>query len=463
MQLVFAAAMTPTVPPSSSAKRRLVGLDVMRGITMAVMLVVDVAGDAYPSIGHAAWDGLHLADFVMPYFLLISGISAALSPVHPMQRASVLGRVLLRFLRLFLVGLAVQGSAFHVTKAGPLLVFDLATFRVMGILQRIAVVFLAVMIIDLYIPGSRSRASDSELLQQQSAGHRFDLGLRLLADSRWQWAVVLLIVGLGGLLTYVVKPPASWPACSGVLFGPDDPEILRKMGCSSVGWLDSCVLGINHLYIVGNNVSPTAAASFGFDPEGMVTTLSAVLPMFLGLHIGHAWRLLKSAEEVIVHWTMLAAFCTVAGISMSGWLPFNKRLWSPSYSFFTSGTAILMYALLYFACDVLAQRPSFWGRAALRFAPLYAPFRWLGSNCILFFVLSDCCGVFSWFLQFIAWGHPAGEHNVVHWFRKQLLRKAFNCTTTACGPADAVYALVGLAFWVLVCGVLHRRGIFWKI
>ena len=48
--------------------------------SQAVMLVVDLAGDAYPSIGHAAWDGLHLADFVMPYFLLISGISAALSP-----------------------------------------------------------------------------------------------------------------------------------------------------------------------------------------------------------------------------------------------------------------------------------------------------------------------------------------------------------------------------------------------
>lgn len=252
-------------------------------------------------------------------------------------------------------------------------------------------------------------------------------------------------------------------------FGLANCSLLR-MGCSSVGWLDSCVLGINHLYIVGNNVSPTAAASFGFDPEGMVTTLSAVLPMFLGLHIGHAWRLLKSAEEVIVHWTMLAAFCTVAGISMSGWLPFNKRLWSPSYSFFTSGTAILMYALLYFACDVLAQRPSFWGRAALRFAPLYAPFRWLGSNCILFFVLSDCCGVFSWFLQFIAWGHPAGEHNVVHWFRKQLLRSLWLSQHSSIAlpvlrfaSVDAVYALVGLAFWVLVCGVLHRRGIFWKI
>jgi len=417
---------------------------------MAVMLVVDLAGDAYPSIGHAAWDGLHLADFVMPYFLLISGISAALSPVHPMQRASVLGRVLLRSLRLFLVGLAVQGSAFHVTKAGPLLVFDLATFRIMGILQRIALVFLAVMIIDLYIPGSRSRAGESELLHQQSEGHRFDLGLRLLADSRWQWAVVLLIVGLGGLLTYVVKPPASWPACSGTLYGPGDPEILRKMGCSSVGWLDSCVLGISHLYIAGSNVSPTAAANFGFDPEGMVTTLSAVLPMFLGLHIGHAWRLLKSTPEVMVHWAMLAAFCTVAGIFLSGWLPFNKRLWSLSYSLFTSGTAILMHALLYFACDVLAHRPTLWGRAALRFAWLYAPFRWLGSNCILFFVLSDCCGLFSWFLQFIAWGNPAGEHNVVYWFRKQLLWKAFNCTATPCGPADAAYALVGLAFWAEV-------------
>eukprot|EP00439_Symbiodinium_sp_Y106_P012995 s7878_g1.t3 len=148
------------------------------------------------------------------------------------------------------------------------------------------------------------------------------------------------------------------------------------MGCSSVGWLDSCVLGINHLYIAGSNVSPTAAASFGFDPEGMVTTLSAVLPMFLGLHIGHAWRLLKSTPEVMVHWAMLAAFCTVAGIFLSGWLPFNKRLWSLSYSLFTSGTAILMHALLYFACDVLAHRPTLWGRAALRFAWLYAPFRW---------------------------------------------------------------------------------------
>jgi len=188
------------------------------------------------------------------------------------------------------------------------------------------------------------------------------------------------------------------------------------MGCSSVGWLDSCVLGISHLYIAGSNVSPTAAANFGFDPEGMVTTLSAVLPMFLGLHIGHAWRLLKSTPEVMVHWAMLAAFCTVAGIFLSGWLPFNKRLWSLSYSLFTSGTAILM----------------------------------LGSNCILFFVLSDCCGLFSWFLQFIAWGNPAGEHNVVYWFRKQLLWKAFNCTATPCGPADAAYALVGLAFWAEV-------------
>ena len=49
------------------------------------MLVVDVAGDAYPRIGHASWDGLHLADFVMPYFLFICGVSAALSPAPQLQ------------------------------------------------------------------------------------------------------------------------------------------------------------------------------------------------------------------------------------------------------------------------------------------------------------------------------------------------------------------------------------------
>ena len=147
-------------------KRRLVGLDVMRGITMAVMLIVDALGDAFPSIGHAPWDGLHLADFVMPYFLLISGISFSLQVPRP-GSAAAFGRPFLRAVRLFVLGVAVQGSLFHVTSLGPLLALDLQTVRIMGILQRIAVVFVLVAAVELFVPSRRCDVAGALLPEVQ--------------------------------------------------------------------------------------------------------------------------------------------------------------------------------------------------------------------------------------------------------------------------------------------------------
>ena len=78
------------------------------------------------------------------------------------------------------------------------------------------------------------------------------------------------------------------------------------MGCSSVGWLDSCVLGISHLYIAGSNVSPTAAANFGFDPEALrdllgITHFLAVFPA------GHGDDFERGATHVLgsAHWARL--------------------------------------------------------------------------------------------------------------------------------------------------------------
>lgn len=218
--------------------KRLVGLDVMRGITMAVMLVVDELGDAYPQIGHAPWNGLHLADLVMPYFLLISGISASISLSHSRFR-SALGRVL----RLFLLGVAVQGSIFHVTAAGSLVKLDLSTLRWMGILQRIALVFLIVLTVEL-LPGH-----NEQLLLNPG------LGLWILRKNLFRWLAVLLVMLIGGLLTYI-PPPKDWPGClpaSAMASSQVHGERLRDMGCSGCGWLDSLLLGVDHLYIRGSS------------------------------------------------------------------------------------------------------------------------------------------------------------------------------------------------------------------
>jgi predicted acyltransferase len=453
--------------------KRLMGLDVMRGITMAVMLIVDATGEAYPTIGHAPWNGLHLADFVMPYFLFISGISASISvKIRPRQLArSIFLRVLFRVLRLFALGIAVQGSIFHVTEGGPLLLLNLSTVRIMGILQRIAIVFLIVIAIELFIPARRTDLTGALLYEEQQG-----IGLWIIWRTALRWASALAVV-LAGELLGSLSPPSSWPGCAQTLYSSDpsraDAQQLHEMGCSSVGWLDSLLLGVNHLYITGNNQGPEVDASFGFDPEGLVTTLNAVFPMFVGLHVGRA-ALLLDMKNLFVHWTLLGTFFSVLGFWMTTWIAFNKRLWSPSYSLFTTGTGILMYALLFLLCDHnlpvsrSALSASF-GKVGRFLSNILRPFQWLGSNCILFFVFSECCGVLSWFLQTITWGaQQNAKQNLVSWFHDKFLWHSCglgkSCTSQSpCGPVEVAFTAVGLLFWILVCGLLHRKGIFWKI
>ncbi|CAK9013194.1 Heparan-alpha-glucosaminide N-acetyltransferase (Transmembrane protein 76) [Durusdinium trenchii] len=373
-------APAPASVSPARGKRRLVGLDVLRGITMAVMLIVDTLGDLYPSIGHAPWDGLHLADLVMPYFLLISGISFHISLSPTIQPWTVLRRNAFRALRLFLLGLAVQGSIFHVTPAGPLLVLNLGTVRIMGILQRIAIVFLFVSLIDLFVPARGSRDGDGdafEALLPEEQG----IGLWLLWRTVLRWILVLLLVLLGTCLTYGA-PPSSWPGCASTLYSSSDVVSLHDMGCSRAGWLDSILLGVQHVYVQGTSIGPKGAPNFGFDPEGLVTTLSATFPMFVGAHLGRSGRVL---QRFFAHWLLLGTTFTAIGCWMTQWIPFNKRLWSPSYNLCTAGTGIFLYAALFFLCDREPSSPL-WRKMTIIGTTALKPFQWLGANCSV-----DCC------------------------------------------------------------------------
>ena len=169
-----------------------------------------------------------------------------------------------------------------------------------------------------------------------------------------------------------------------------------------------------------------------------------------------------------MHWLLLGTCFTAFGCSIAYWIPFNKRLWSPSYSLVTTGTGICMYAALFFLCDWEAVSPC--AERILRVgSTALKPFQWLGSNCILFFVLSECCGVLSWCLQTVRWGKPGNSQNIVGWFHDHFLWQSCGLgngcpsSQSSCAPVEVAFTLVGLVFWILVCGVLHRWGIFWKI
>ena len=204
----------------------------------------------------------------------------------------------------------------------------------------------------------------------------------------------------------------------------------------------------------GRGTSPKG--SFGFDPEGLVTTLSAVFPMFVGLHVGRAGALDLKAS--LLHWLLLAALLAVLGLSLSYFVAFNKRLWSPSYNFFTAGTGICLYTMLYVVCDV---EWSLFRRLRQGTVLLLKPFQWLGCNAIFFFVFSECCGLLSWMLQCVTWG---SGRNLVRCFRDFLWHSlGRQCNTELCGPVEVAYTAIQLMFWILLCGLLYRKGLFWKI
>jgi len=480
---------TPGLQSSQKSKARLVSLDVLRGLTMAVMLIVDQVGDAYPAIGHATWDGIHLADFVMPFFLVISGVSMSISvrakPGDNIKKVFI--GTLLRCVRLILVGLFVQGPVLGTDKEEPYLLFDLSKFRIMGILQRIAIAYAIVAAIELFVPtlGSSPRHIES-LLDGGQRHERLHLGIGLwiFRQSALKWLVAIVFWILQIALTYGVRPPLSWPGCSQPtnLYKCDhfdgpcrdrqiDQHQLSQMGCSSVGWMDSMILGIHHVYVRGSDVGEHGPANFGFDPEGFITSWGAVFTMYFGLHLGHVWRELRNPGLAMSHWLLLAVVGVGIGSVLSTAVPLNKRLWSPSYNLLTSGACAAMYALLFLACDaapLLHSASHRWLLTSRWCRAVLAPLQWLGTNSILFFVMSDCSGLLSWLLRMIAWGSPHSKNNIVYFFEYTVLYKWFrlgaDCSSNSpCGPVILVYTLVELVFWILVCGVLHKKGIFWKL
>ncbi|XP_075478859.1 uncharacterized protein LOC142519717 [Primulina tabacum] len=126
---------------SADSKQRLVSLDVFRGLTVALMILVDDAGKAFPSINHAPWFGVKLADFVMPFFLFVVGVSVSLVFKKVTNRSAATKKVIIRTVWLFLLGVILQGGYFH-GRSHLTYGVDLEKIRMMGVLQVIKLAFL---------------------------------------------------------------------------------------------------------------------------------------------------------------------------------------------------------------------------------------------------------------------------------------------------------------------------------
>ena len=299
---------------------RLLSLDAFRGLTVAGMILVNNPGDwghIYAPLEHASWHGWTPTDLIFPFFLFIVGVSITFALSTGSQQG-VVRKILTRSLTLFLLGLFLN--------LFPR--FDISTVRIMGVLQRIALVYLICSLIFL-----------KTTPRQQ---------LYILA---------VILVGYWLLMTVVPVP--------GIGYANLEPAT------NLAAWLDRIILTPAHVY------KPAKV----WDPEGLLSTLPAIGTGMLGLLTG-TWlgRSADAGNRPAVDkaaW-LFTAGCglTLAGIIWGGFFPINKALWTSSYVLLAGGLAMLGLALCYWLIDVKSNR-----RGVL-------PFVAFGVNAITVFFLS---------------------------------------------------------------------------
>jgi predicted acyltransferase len=309
---------------------RLTSLDVFRGITIAGMILVNMASLAEPNVYapllHAPWHGCTPTDLVFPFFLFIVGVAMAFSLSKYTEKnkpdASVYWRILRRTAILFALGLLLNGF----WNKG-LWTFDLNTIRIMGVLQRISLSYLLASLAVLNLP----------------------------RKGQWILAGVLLI---GYWLTMMYVPVPGYGA-----------GVLTRLG-NFGAYVDRLIIPAAHLY-KGDGFNNLG------DPEGLFSTIPAVVSVLIGYFTGQWIRNKKDTHsETSMDLVLFGLSCLVIGGIWDLAFPMNKKLWTSSYVIFTSGWALLLLAACYELIEV--RRIRRWSK----------PFEVMGLNAIAIFVAS---------------------------------------------------------------------------
>jgi predicted acyltransferase len=278
---------------------RLTSLDAFRGLTVAAMVLVNNPGTwraVYPPLRHADWHGWTPTDLVFPFFLFIVGVAIPLALGRRMAGGAGRGEIVAKILRRSLIVFGL-GLLLHAVPD-----FDFANIRVPGVLQRIAVCYLAAALVFVW------------------TGWRVQAGL-----------VAVLLAGYWALLTLVPTP--------GFGTGRLDPE------GNLAAYVDRLVLG-PHIW----------RAARVYDPEGLLSTLPAIATTLMGVLTGHWLR--ASRDRSITALGLLAAGLLGVGLGQLWGLgfPVNKALWTSSYAVLTGGLALAMLALCYWLVEVRGVR-----------------------------------------------------------------------------------------------------------
>ncbi|KAK7409758.1 hypothetical protein VNO78_00047 [Psophocarpus tetragonolobus] len=392
-----------------NSNTRIASLDVFRGLSVLLMILVDYGGSIFPIIAHAPWNGIHLADFVMPFFLFIAGISLALVYKRRPQKTLATWKALARALQLFFIGILLQGGYFHGITSLTFGV-DIEKIRWLGILQRISIGYIVAALCEIWLPVPR----------------RKELGF--FKSYYWHWFVAVILLALYSGLLYGLYVPdwqfdvsastSSLPPIGGGGIYTVNCSVRGDLGpaCNSAGLIDRYILGLGHLYRkpVYRNLKECNMSSKGqvsdsspswchapFDPEGILSSITAAVSCIIGLQYGHVLAHLQDHKGRLDNWICFSLSFLAVGffLALIG-IPLNKSLYTLSYMLLTSSVSGLTFIALYYLVDVRGHRR------------LTAVLEWMGKHSLSIFVLvSSNLVVVS--IQGFYWTKP--ENNIINW------------------------------------------------
>ena len=387
---------------STSTGQRIVSLDLLRGLAVAGMILVDSPGSwskVYAPLEHAAWHGLSAADLVFPTFLFCAGMAVGLMVPRLTVEARAGSAFWLKVARrtglLILLGLAINLLAGH---------FDLPNLRLPGILQRIGV---------CYALGT----TICVLAARRGEGGRLAFNPPVTA------AAAIVLLAIYGLLVAFAPVPG---------FGAGHLDSYKSLPA----YLDRQVFTIPHLW----RGATTEGLGVTYDPEGLLSTLPAVVNVLMGAMA--AWAMTQArGGRVLTRALILGVMLVVIGLALSPVMPINKKIWTPSFAVLTSGVSTLVLV----GFEFIARS----GRS-LGFDYVL---KVLGGNAILAFILCQLLGIFS-DLRVTPGAHPTpqGFGNAM-------------ALTVLPDPylASLACAVLVLAFITAILIPLHKRGIHLRL
>lgn len=383
-------------------KERFYSLDVFRGATVALMILVNNPGSGkfvYAPLRHASWHGCTPTDLVFPFFLFAVGNAMAFVMPRLEQGGAAMfwKKVLKRTALIFLIGLLLNWWPFIKYDDNGALVFkQWESIRILGVLQRIALSYFFASVIVYYFKPKGA-----------------------------------FVFGAFLLLAY-------WVIC--LIGNPADPY-------SIVGWfgtsVDKAVLGENHMY---------HGEGFAFDPEGIMSTMASIVQVIFGYLTGN-YIITKGKNHEMINGLFVAGCVMIfSGFFWDMWFPINKKIWTSSYVAYTTGLALMILALMIYMIEFKGAK-GWWSRF----------FDVFGKNPLFIFVLSGALPRLLGLAR-IPNGTDSITHKAkfltpLSWFYEHVCKPLF----TDLRNGSLMYAICFIVFMWFLAWLLDRKKIYIRV